>query len=282
MSDGLELVRVDQQLEPHVGEATVQGFVIGLPDGRDDVGGTDRPPFDLDAGRRTDEIVAGVGAPLGEQRLDVAGEFARRRVAVSLRTWIPARAALHPPVPLRELREVAVGQIEHGTPQFEWQPRSECSCEIGFLTEVGEHSFDDLFGVCVDPVGLGPHDRELVTQIPAQSLPAGEPPLRSCLVVGVVGEDRRDVVVPGDPEPVADPIAIARMMLAEDRQEPVRRSQHLVADQLPGREQVAGLRDPFALVHLVGAIARGRERFVVVFDVPGCAHRSGRSNRSQS
>ena len=193
--------------------------------GRDDVGGTrsDRRRVSM-AGRRADQVVAGIGAPLGEQRLDVPGEFDRRRVPVSLGTWIPARAALHPPVPRRELRQVAIGQIEHGAPQLEREPRSERRSPDQGPRRGRRASVRRSARRARRSGSPGPTDRESRRPDPGRNPPCpGEPALRSRLVVGVVGEHRRDVVVPGDPEPVADPVPVARMVLAKDRQQPVRR-----------------------------------------------------------
>ena len=173
-SDVLQLVRVGEQQEPEVGQAAVQRLVVGLPEGGHDVLGGGRAALDLEGGRWPNEVVAWVGAPLGEQRLEVAAT-ARSPPCSPSRC---ARGSQPAPRCIRQYRsansgQVAGGQIEHGAPaaRVGAARRTQLRGRVP-APRSAEHPLDDLLGVRVDPVGLGPQDGQLVAEIPAESLPA--------------------------------------------------------------------------------------------------------------
>ena len=167
VSHRLELIRVRQQLEPHVGEAAVQRLVVGLPDGGDDVGGLDRTAVEFEARRCADQIVTGIGPPLGEERLEVPGQFDGRCDPVTLTAGVPpAGRCIRQYRP--RTRAGAARQTEHRTPQFQRQPRTKAVARSGSSTRSSIIALHDRLDVGIDPVRLRPQHGELGAQVAAE------------------------------------------------------------------------------------------------------------------
>ena len=172
---------------------------------------------------------------------------------------VPVHAALHAPETLDELGGVRFRDVEGRNQQLEGKTRRELRGQIG-LTPPGEGAHRRLrqaLGLVVHGLGPGYQHGQCLTQVATVVGNAVEPTLGPCFEVGIVGKDRRDVVVAGDPEAVAQPVAIAGIVLAQDLEQWIRIPRELGRQELDGLDLLRGLSHPLALINLVGAKARG-------------------------
>ena len=257
----VELVRVGEQQEPQVDERARQRLVVGLEQRRDDVVGGGRSVVEARAGHRRQHVVgpARPGAA-STQRGEVRRQLVHRPPAGLPRPRIGARPRGAWPSNGRRTssrRRRARRAWRRRRPAAKGRAMSPLRSAPPAPTSAAT-SASASAGTCgVDGRRVGGHDGRARAQVAPESAGRSRDDFVAGRVVGVVAQHRRHVVVAGEPVGVAGPVAVARVVLAEDRRAAGRgRRGRRRGAARPAGSAASPRPGPLALVDLVAA--RGR------------------------
>ena len=125
-----ELFWMREEEHPHVGECTVQRFVVTFEQcGNDVVSGGCRA-VEFESCDSAEPIVLRVAAALVEQWREVVDEFEHRALAGVMVDRVPSPATLHAQIAFGELCEVGVGNADRAAQQGDGIQRGEFDGEV--------------------------------------------------------------------------------------------------------------------------------------------------------